>query len=293
MKYRKKRFLLLKQKHIKIIIIILSALALLWALIAIVSATTRESKKQQAVQAVLLEGAIHIGLRGDLGALCTYNEQEGRFEGFEKDLADQIISRLFEDGIIVNYVLVNSRTKDAMLRHGEIDLALAASIEKEINEICYTSSYYSDPSAFLVAEERIAKIQELSGGTVAIVQGSLQADASETEKDETVMDDYLKILDIDADIKLYASYPEAVAALREGFADAVCASELMLKIFGTKGMVILPERFMPNDYHVGVRASLGEFCEAVDDIIVDMRRDGSLEALISKWNLTNYEQLDV
>ena len=291
MKHRRKRWLLINPKYLKIIIIVVSVILIFWAVLAILAATRQESKKQQAVDAFYERGMINIGMRADLGALSTLNEQTGEFEGFEKDVADILISRLFEQDIIVNFVEVNSRTKDAMLRRGDIDIALAASIEKSISGIDYTSSYYADASAFLVPEGYMSTMEGLNGGVIAIVQNTYQAMSGE-EKDTTKMDDYLALLKIGATVRVYASYPEAVAALRAGLVNGVCASEVMLKLFGQKGMVILSERFMPNEYCVGVSESLGAFIEAVDDGLRSMQLDGTLDELIRKWNLTNYEELD-
>lgn len=291
MKHRRKRWLLIKPRHIKIIIITVSAILVLWAVSSILTATGRESKKQQAVDAFYQRGMINIGMRADLGALCTLNEKTGEFEGFEKDVADILISRLFEQDIIVNFVEVNSRTKDAMLRRGDIDIALAASIEKTISGIDYTSPYYADASAFLVSEGQMSTMEGLNGGVIAIVQNTYQALSGEEEK-TTKMDDYLALLKIGAEVREFASYPEAVSALRAGLVNGVCASEVMLKLFGQKGMVILSERFMPNEYCVGVSETNGVFIEAVDDGLRSMQLDGTLQELIRKWNLTNYEELD-
>ena len=49
-------------------------------------------------------------------------------------------------------------------------------------------------------------------------------------------------------VRKYASYPEAVGALRDGAVSAICASELNLKRFGMKGMLLLPDRFLPGRY---------------------------------------------
>ena len=143
----------------------------------------------------------------------------------------------------------------------------------------------------MVPEGQMSTMEGLNGGVIAIVQNTYQAMPGE-EKDTTRMDDYLELLKIGATVRVYASYPEAVAALRAGLVNGVCASEVMLKLFGQKGMVILSERFMPNEYSVGVSESLGAFIEAVDDGIRSMQLDGTLDELIRKWNLTNYKELD-
>ena len=57
-------------------------------------------------------------------------------------------------------------------------------------------------------------------------------------------------------------------------------------------MLMLPERFMPNDYVVCISGSLGLFSEAVDDAIAAIKADGTLQSLMDKWNLVNYSELE-
>ncbi len=292
MRYRRKRLLLLKQKHLRIIIAISAALLLIAVVYLIVSATGYETRKQNSINAIADAGVINIGLRGDISKLCTYNEETGIYEGFEVDIANEIVHRLFGDDIIVNYVNINSETRPAFLRRGDIDIALGAAVDMNESGVVYTTSYFSEGSAFLVMQDKVTGVNKLSGGTIAVVQGTMHAQESDENEDLMLMDEYLKILEIEAKVKVYASYPEAVAALRDGYVDGVCASETNLKLFGVTGMLILPERFMPNDYRVCVRKSLGYFVDVASDVITQMQTDGTLAALTQKWNLINYEQLE-
>ena len=120
---------------------------------------------QASVDDIAALGVINVGLRGDIGSLCTYNEETGEYEGLEKDVADEIISRIFGDDILVHYVDVNSETKNALLLSGDVDIALGASVNNSLSSICYTSSYYSDGSAFLVIEGEMTSEDGLNGGT--------------------------------------------------------------------------------------------------------------------------------
>ncbi len=286
MRYRKRRLWLLKQKHIRIVIIVISVVVVLSVIFAVLSALGKKAETSDAVNSVLSKGMINIGLRSDLGSICSYNAQTSEFEGYEKDVADEIVNRLFKEGIIVNYIEVNSKTKSAMLRRGDIDLALTASIGIKSSGINFTSSYYSDASAVLVANDHIENIRGLEGGTVAVIYGTPQA--QDIGNDIIKLEEYFNSIDIVVNIKTYASYPEAVAALQNGFIDGVCAGENMLKLFGKKGMILLPDYFMPNEYCVEVSDKLGAFYRAVDAIINEMKQDGTFDELMIKWKLTNY-----
>ena len=291
MKYRRRRLLVLKRKHIRIIIIIAAVIAAAVVLALVTQANARRSEKQSAVAAVAARGMISIGLRGDLGALCTYNEETGAFEGLEKDVAEEIVARLFPDGIIVNFVRVNSETKDSELRRGALDMSLGASVDMGKSGISYTEPFFADASVILVQGGQITDIAQLNGKVIAVVQNSVLAASSEKDKDVNILEEYLGKLGINVTVKKYASYPEAVDALKIGAVSGIAASELNLKRFGLKGMLLLPERFLPSRYCVQVRSDLGAFSQAVSDCIDEMRRDGTLAALAEKWNLVDYSAL--
>lgn len=275
---------------IAIPILILVIAIVVIALVA--SANKQIAEKQNAVNRITSKGVIKIGLRGDIGALCTYDPEREVYEGLEKDILDEILSRLFKQEILVEYVDVNSETKDAMLKVGDIDISLGASIWKDTSNIIYTNSYYSDGSAFLVRQGLMTSQAGLKGQTVAVVQGSFAAAENEDDEELINLQAYLESQKIDADVKVYASYPEAIEALDTGFVSGVCANEIFLKFFGKKGMLILPERFLPNNFRVAVSESLGIFRDVIDDILLEMKKDGTTEAFIEKWNLVDYAGLE-
>ncbi len=286
MRYKRKRYRLVKQKYLKAVTIAFIVLVLIAALFIIISVVEKNTETSDAVNAVLEKGILNVGLRSDLGPLCSYNIKTSEFEGFEKDVADEIIKRLFDKAILVNYIEVSSKTKTAMLRRGDIDIALTASVATKTSGINHTLSYYSDASAFLITDERIENMHKLEGKTIAIVYGTPQT--QEITKGVTAAEGYLNSMQIEVNIKTYASYPEAVCALQNGFVDAVCASDNILKLYGKKGMIILAEYFLPSKYCVEVSDSLGAFYRAINPVINQMQSDGTLDRLLEKWGLIKY-----
>ncbi len=261
-------------------------------IIAVTSNNRVRTVKQHAIEDIEKKGVISIGLRSDIGALCTFNEETGEFEGLEKDVADEIVSRLFPDGIVVDYAVVNSETKDAQLKLGNIDMALGASVDVDKSGIAYSSPYFADASALLVQEGGVNSSAQLDGKIVGVVQGSLVARDSEDDEDVSVLQEYLMKQGVNITVKKYASYPEAIEGLRSNSVAAVCASEIYLKLFGIKGMLVLPDRFLPSRYCVQVREGQSAFADVISDKISEMIKDGTMDALAAKWKLVDYSALD-
>ena len=280
---------MIKRKHIKIIAPILAAVIIIVGIILLTAPARELSAKQKAVEAVSQMDILSIGLRPDLGALSTYNTDTQEFEGFEKDVIDEVMARLFGENMLVTYVNVNSKTKDAQIKTGELDIALGASIASDATLIAYSEPFLTDGSAFLVKQGKMTSQKALMGSKIAIVQESYVS--RENEDDVSKLEEYLAEFNISAQIQVYASYPEAVDALEGGHVDAVCASELYLKLFGKRGMLILPERFLPQGYCIETRQSLTTFCAAIGDVIEEMKQDGTMEALLDIWGLSDYNAL--
>lgn len=281
------RLFRINTKYIKIAGAVLIA-AVVIAVISWSASQGRESsEKHSAVQAVASQGYINVGLRGDLGALCSYDEETGTYTGLEKDIADEIIKRLFPDGIIVNYIEVNSETKDALLQTRNIDISLGASVNKDVSGIIYTSPYFTDPTAFLVREGEMTALQGFYGNTVAAVQGTLAATKPKGSKKMNI-ELYLESKKVSTTIRLFASYPEAIEALKSGYVKGVCANEQFLMLFGKSGMLLLNEKCIPSDYCVQIRGTLGAFGDVVGDVIKEMKSDGTMASLLEKWQLVSY-----
>ena len=282
------KLFLINKKHLYIAAVVIAAVAIIIVVAIIVSSTSANAKKHAAISSITETGMINVGLRGNIGSLCTYDEETGSYSGLEKDVVDEIIKRTFKDGIIVNYVNVDSETKDALLLTGELDISLGASVKGSVSGIDYSRSFYSDALAFLVMEGETTSIEGLAGGTIAIVQGSPAAEKNTKNNKITNIQAYLDANNINAEVKTYASYPEAVEALRTGKINCVCINRIFIEVFGRTGMLILRETVMPVDYCIEIRDSLGAFSDAVNDAITSMQKDGTMDELVSKWGLTDY-----
>ncbi len=282
------RLFLINFKYIKIAAAVVIAGAVIALALYLISLGNERAEVDSAVAKIARRGVINIGLREDLGQLSSYDGQTKTFSGLEKDIADEIVNRLFPDGIILNYVAVNSKTKDSMLQTGDLDISLGASVNAAVSGIKYTEPFFSDGAAFLVLQGNMASEKGLSGGTLAVVQGSVPATKAAKDDKLTRIEAYIEARGIDAEVRTFASYPEAVESLRVGHVRAVCANEVFLRLYGRSGMLILPERFMPVGFSVQVNAELGAFFDAAQKAVADMKRDGTIDALIKKWELTDY-----
>jgi len=209
---------------------------------------------------------------GTEGAYAPWNfiNDAGEVDGFERELGDELCKRAeLEctwvtnewDSIIPNLV------------SGNYDTIIAGmSITAERDEVIdFTQAYTPpDPSAYVALSADV----DPAGGIVAAQAATIQAGFIAAQGWTLVE---------------FATPEETVAAVRSGEADAVLADKSFLDtVVGSDGLVML-ERMeqIGGGVGMGVRESDGELKATFDAAIQSMKDDGTLNALITKWEVAS------
>ncbi|MEP5012126.1 MAG: transporter substrate-binding domain-containing protein, partial [Marinomonas sp.] len=114
---------------------------------------------------------------------------------------------------------------------------------------------------------------DIKGGIVAAQTGTIQA---------------AHIAASGATLVEFATPEETIAAVRSGEADAVLADDAYLRPFAAEAddLTMLAEtEMLGGGVGMGVRESDGELKGKFDAAIASMKADGSLNALIAKWEI--------
>ena len=208
---------------------------------------------------------------GTEGAYPPWNfiNDSGEVDGFERELGDEICKRAelncewvtnVWDSIIPNLV------------SGNYDVIIAGmSITDERDEVIdFTQNYTPpDPSAYLAMAEDV----DLENAVIAAQTGTIQA-AFIADKDWTLVE--------------FATPEETIAAVRNGEADAVLADKSYLAPVAAEEdglMLLAQEEEIGGGVGLGVRESDTELKETLDAAIQSMKDDGSLNELITKWEV--------
>ncbi|PRY94683.1 amino acid ABC transporter substrate-binding protein (PAAT family) [Hasllibacter halocynthiae] len=216
--------------------------------------------------AALAQDTVRIGTEG---AYPPYNfiNDAGDLDGYEialgaelcarADLACEFVSNDW-DSIIPNLV------------SGNYDVIMAGmSITDERDEVIdFTQNYIPPAASLYLAMDEGA---DLEGGVVAAQVNTIQAG---------------HVADSGATLLEFATPDEAVAAVRNGEADAVFADgEYLLPIAAESGdlMIVGDEVPLGGGVGAGLRESDGDLREALDGAIQSMKDDGSLNDLIVEW----------
>ena len=210
---------------------------------------------------------------GTEGAYAPWNfiNDAGEIDGFERELGDELCKRANLD---CEWVKNDWDSIIPNLVSGNYDVIIAGmSITDERDEVIdFTQNYTPpDPSAYAA----LSADADVAGGVVAAQTGTIQAGY---------------IAESGATLVEFASPEETIAAVRNGEADAVLADKSFLApIVEEDGEL----QFVANDVPLGggvgmgVRESDGELKEKFNAAIQSMKDDGSLNELITKWEVSS------
>ncbi|MDA7427099.1 transporter substrate-binding domain-containing protein [Primorskyibacter aestuariivivens] len=209
---------------------------------------------------------------GTEGAYPPFNfiNDAGEVDGFERELGDELCARA---ELTCEWVTNEWDSIIPNLVSGNYDTIIAGmSITDERDEVIdFTQNYTQpDPSAYL-AKNGMAV--DLEGGVIAAQAGTIQAS---------------HVAASGATLLEFASPEETIAAVRDGEADAVLADRAFLTPIAEED----PELEFYGDLvligggvGMGLRESDGELRAKFDAAIQSMKDDGSLNALIEKWEI--------
>ncbi|MCG7519722.1 transporter substrate-binding domain-containing protein [Ruegeria sp. Ofav3-42] len=210
---------------------------------------------------------------GTEGAYPPWNfiNDAGEIDGFERELGDELCKRA---NLECEWVKNDWDSIIPNLVSGNYDVIIAGmSITDERDEVIdFTQNYTPpDPSAYVATSDDV----DVANGVVAAQTGTIQA-AYIAESGATLVE--------------FASPEETIAAVRNGEADAVLADKSFLAPIADEDADL---RFVAEDVPlgggvgIGVRESDGDLKEKLNTAIQSMKDDGSLNELITKWEVSS------
>lgn len=209
---------------------------------------------------------------GTEGAYPPYNfiNDAGDVDGFERELGDELCKRA---KLTCTWVTNEWDSIIPNLVSGNYDTIIAGmSITAERDEVIDFTQNYTQPDASAYLALAGADV-DLTGGVIAAQTNTIQA-GFVAESGATLVE--------------FATPDETVAAVRNGEADAVLADKSYLSPIAEENddlTLLEQEELIGGGVGMGVRESNSELKDKFNAAIQSMKDDGSLNALIEKWEI--------
>ncbi len=239
-------------------------------------------------------GAIRLGMTPEPYMPFTQINKAGIWEGFEADLTQAVFEKMGIEHKISQMAwegLIPSLTAN------KVDLIIGAfSITDERRKVVdFSMSYYTAPSVFVGMKSDKAKIQDKPVADGRVVDPKSLAKKIIGVQNASIQSDYVKKFLDGVDSKSYSAADNAVADLTAGRIDYVFMDFQYIKSFldSKEGVDYEVKHEAPANAILGegigyaVRKGDRATLEKIDAALVELAKDGSIEAMVLKWFPTN------
>lgn len=217
-------------------------------------------------------GSHSVVRMGTEGAYPPWNliNDDGEVDGFERELGDELCARA---ELTCEWVTNEWDSIIPNLVSGNYDVIIAGmSITDERDEVIDFTQAYTPPDPSFYAA--LSEDADLENGVIAAQTGTIQAGY---------------VAETGATLVEYASPDETIAAVVNGEADAVLADSSFVtgQVEANSDLMVVGEPVsLGGGVGMGIRESDGELREKFTAVIEEMKCDGSLNALIEKWEVS-------
>lgn len=205
------------------------------------------------------------------------DEQTGRLEGFDVDLARRLAPRL-APGVETTLVTAGFDSLYDALLSGRCDAVLSALPYEAMRteDVTYSVAYFN---AGLVLVRRrgtegIERLEDVEGRPVGVEWGFVPE--GDRRQQNLMQKLSLRRYDLPAD---------ALQALEAGEVEAVLADRISVLTYlrGSDSLEIAGEPLVDVNYVIPVRPDSVRLLEEINRVLLEMREDGTLEDLQARW----------
>ncbi|MCP9967119.1 glutamate ABC transporter substrate-binding protein [Actinomadura madurae] len=225
-------------------------------------------------ESLLDKSTLVVGVRPDLPGLGL-RHPDGRFEGFDIDVARYVAGRL---GKKVRFVQVLAAERIPSLTSGRADLVFATlSVTPERKtRIAFAGPYYMSYQDVLVrTDERDVKgVRDLKGRRFCAVEGA------------DPMQRLLAMHGMTARTVPARSYDECMNMIKGRSVDAITTNDVILAGLirrEGRGYRLVNARISEQNTGIGLRKGDTDGCEALNRAITRMYQDGTAAKLMNRW----------
>lgn len=237
--------------------------------------TKRTNVKQNSLEKILAKGTFVLGLDDSFPPMGFRNENN-EIIGFDIDVAKEVCKRLNVELIIQP---ISWNAKEQELNSGNIDCIWnGMSITEERKQAMLLSdSYMKNRMVFITKQDSNLKtLEDLKNKKIGVQSGS----SAEQILEES---EIYKTLN---QIVAYSDNITAFMDLETNQIDAVFVDEVLANYYiatNNKNYKEIEQALEEEKYAIGFRKQDNELCSKVNEILKEIKQDGTLEKISKKW----------
>ena len=230
-----------------------------------------------SVAKIVEKGTLILGL-DDTFPPMGFRDEDNNIVGFDIDVALEVASRL---GVELVAQPISWDAKELELSSGNIDCiwnGLSITEERQASMSMSFPYLNNQIVVYVKADSGIATLDDLAGKVLGVQNGSYAL--------ELLEGDFSAVAEASAEVLGYDDYLTALMDLRQGGCDAVLM-DLVVGDYYITGMGaddITPVCALEDDlYGIAFRKEDVELCAKVEEILIEMKKDGTLAAIAEGW----------
>jgi polar amino acid transport system substrate-binding protein len=207
-----------------------------------------------------------------------YRDENNEIVGFDIDLAREVCKRL---GVELTLQPIDWSVKEMELTSGNIDCiwnGMSHTQERE-QSMALSLDYMNNKIVLMVKDAAYKTKEELAGKIVAVQSGSFAQEVIDSEKN-AAFKATLK------EVRAYPDYQTAIMDLQNGNVDAVAidlvVANYRIASLGDTSLSTIDD--LEDDlFCIGFRKEDTELRDAVNQALIEMAKDGTLDTICAKW----------
>ncbi len=232
-------------------------------------------QEDNSLQNVMDKGCLILGFEENYAPMGYVNE-DGETVGFDIDLANEVCKRL---GIELVTKPIDWDKKVEVLNDGTIDCIWngMSSTPDRAEQMLISEPYLKNELVFAVRSySNIKTFGDLRGKTIGVQKGS-------------TTEDRLKETEFYKDITVYPwkDNVELVNMLEEGKIDSLFIDSVFIYNYMVNNdegkIVLISKNYYNEELAIGFRKNDRALCEKIEETLADMKTDGKLAEISTKW----------
>jgi glutamate transport system substrate-binding protein len=220
-------------------------------------------------------GKIVIGVKYDVPQIGLLNPATRKAEGFEIDLGNIIAERL---GVEAEFVEAVSANRIPFLNEDKVDLIISTMTinEERKREVDFSVVYYLAGQTLLVKE----------GSNVTGVKALNDQKATVCSASGSTSEMNVRVAAPAANVLLQPQYSQCFQLLQNDQVQAVSTDDVILLGFAKQDPArfkLVGGTFSKEPYGMGMKKGRAGFKEFVDEVLTDIKQDGTWVELYDRW----------